>query len=878
MLQLRDYQQRSLETLAAYLRQASEQGARVPFVLTTERPYREVPHIQGLDGLPYVCLRVPTGGGKTLMACHAVGAAAKEYLQVDRTLCLWLAPSNAIVRQTLAALKDRKHPYRQALDASFAGDVRVMDLTEALYVTKGDLDGATCVVVTTLQSLRVEDTEGRKVYESAGALQHHFDGLHPVMREALEKEGNNGHIVYSLANVMRLRRPVVIMDEAHNARTHLSFDTLARFRPSCIVEFTATPETTHKPDKGLFASNVLHHVSARELKEAEMVKLPIKLRTRDDWREIVSDALQTQRSLEKLALEEQKETGEYIRPIVLFQAQSVKGDDINVEALKQALIDDFKVPEDQIAVATGSTREIQDVDLFDPECPIRYIVTVRALVEGWDCSFAYVLCSVSEISTARSVEQVLGRILRLPQAQKKQRDELNCAYAFAASDNFLRTAQTLRDALVDGSGFQRMEADELVKPNEQRSEQQSGAGTLFAGGSERVTEEPDLSKVEGKLRDELQQQVTFDGASGTLSFKGVMSEQEMQALRQCFGNPADQEAVERIFHLTQGRYVAPERDTKVEAFSVPLMSIRVGSQLELFDESYFLDVAWNLAECDAMLSESEFPSDQPVGMAGDIDVTDAGQVEMTNFVRELHEQLTMVAVEPGWTLPTLVNWLDHKVPHPDIPRSQSSLFIHNVVDGLMTSRGLELEQLARHKFRLTKAIEAKIAKHRHEQRHKAYQSLLYGTDAAFIEVGPHVCLTYDEERYAPNWYYDGGYRFKRHLFPMIGELKSEGEEFECAVHLDQMDEVKLWVRNLERRPESSFWLQTATDRFYPDFVALLKDGRILVVEYKGEDRWSNDDSKEKRAIGELWAERSGGRCLFVMPKGPTWSAIDDAVR
>jgi hypothetical protein len=53
----------------------------------------------------------------------------------------------------------------------------------------------------------------------------------------------------------------------------------------------------------------------------------------------------------------------------------------------------------------------------------------------------------------------------------------------------------------------------------------------------------------------------------------------------------------------------------------------------------------------------------------------------------------------------------------------------------------------------------------------------------------------------------------------------------------------------------------------------LRDGRILVVEYKGEDRWSNDDSKEKRALGELWAERSGGWCLFAMPKGKDWNAI-----
>ena len=235
-----------------------------------------------------------------------------------------------------------------------------MDLAEALFMTKGDLDGATCIIVATVQSLRVEDTDGRKVYESAGALQHHFDGIPASMKEVLEKEGE-GRIVYSLANVLRLRRPVVIMDEAHNARTPLSFDTLARFHPSCIIEFTATPSTTHNPESGAYASNILHHVSARELKTAEMIKLPIKFRTVADWREIVGLALGTQRSLEKQATDEQRETNEYIRPIVLFQAQSIHGDDINVEALKQALIADFRVPEEQIAIATGTTRR-------DPGC------------------------------------------------------------------------------------------------------------------------------------------------------------------------------------------------------------------------------------------------------------------------------------------------------------------------------------------------------------------------------------------------------------------------------------------------------------------------------------------------------------------------------
>jgi type III restriction enzyme len=868
MLQLRNYQEQSLEALSEFLRRTSEWGAKKAFVFQTERPYRDVP---GMDGLPYVCLRVPTGGGKTLMACHAISIAARELMHLDRPVCLWLAPSNAIVNQTLDALKDRKHPYRQVLDAAFSGNVRVIDLTEALYITKGDLGGEACVVVATLQALRVEDTEGRKVYETAGALQHHFDTINPDLLKDLEREGE-GRIIFSLANVLRMHRPIVIMDEAHNARTPLSFDTLTRFHPACIIEFTATPETKHDPDKGLSASNVLHHVSARELKEAEMVKLPIKLRTHFDWRQIVSDALDTRRNLEKLAEEERKETGDYIRPIVLFQAQSIKGDDLNVDVLKRMLMEDFRIPEEQIAIATGATKELKDVDLFDPACPIRYIVTVRALAEGWDCSFAYVLCSVSAISTPRSVEQILGRILRMPQARRKRRKELNFAYAFAASDNFIQTANSLRDALIDGAGFQKMEAADLVESHKQES--LWGPGTLFAESSETVSEAPDLSGLDEGLR----KRVNYDDIAGEITVKGFISEPEMSALKECFKDERNHQAVERIFHRTQGRTIGPEPERERTTLRVPQLAIRVDGQIELFEESHFLDRPWNIAECDAFLSESEFPSQYTGGKAGEIDISDVGQLKMIPFVQELHEQLTLLAEEPGWTLPSLANWLDFNIPHPDIPRSQSSLFMGKVLSGVMERRGIDVKHLARHKFRLVKAIERKIEEHRKEQRKKAYQALLFGNNSNIFEVNAETCLTYDEDRYAPNWYYEGGYHFQKHLFRVIGELKSEGEEFECAVHLDQIPEIKTWVRNLERRPDSSFWLQTSTDRFYPDFVAELQDSRILVVEYKGADRWSNDDSREKRMVGDLWADRSQGKCLFIMPKGKDWPSIEAIVR
>ena len=167
--------------------------------------------------------------------------------------------------------------------------------------------------------------------------------------------------------------------------------------------------------------------------------------------------------------------------------------------------------------------------------------------------------------------------------------------------------------------------------------------------------------------------------------------------------------------------------------------------------------------------------------------------------------------------------------------------------------------------------------HRERKHRETYQSLLFGSEALSLEVNPALSLSFDEMRYAPNSYYEGPWKFKKHLFKLIGELKPQGEEHDCAVFIDQMPEADVWVRNLERRPEASFWLQTPTDRFYPDFVVRLNDGRILVIEYKGEYLWSNDDSKQKRMIGELWAERSNGQCLFVMPKGMDLGAIKSCI-
>jgi type III restriction enzyme len=855
MLQLRDYQQRSLDALETYLNLAAQHGARKAFVLQTNRPYSAVTQ---LPELPYVCLRVPTGGGKTFMACHALGIAAKAFLQTDRAPCLWLVPSNTIREQTLAALRNRDHPYRQALDGRFSGQVRPIDVQEALYLQRSTLQGETVIIVSTLAALRVEDTDGRKVYEPCGALSHHFSGLSPELEEVLESR-EDGTLPHSLANVLRMWRPLVIMDEAHNARTPLSFETLERFNPSCILEFTATPDALQ---------NVLHHVSAAELKAEDMVKLPIKLWTHRDWKEVIARAREMRQSLEGAAQEEQRETGEYIRPIVLLQAQpkSKERDTLTVDVLKESLINDFKIPEDQVAVATGEKRGIEDVDLFDKDCRLRFIITVQALREGWDCSFAYVLCSVAETTSSRAVEQILGRVLRLPGARRKRRPELNCAYAYVASPRFIEAAWGLKDALVQGNGFQKLEAADFVVPREETGEL-FPEGTLFAQASELVIEKPDLAPLPAPRR----AQVSYSESTSLLTVTGALSHTDMEALQACFISPEDRAAVERIYERLQGHRVGPP-PSKAERppFRVPWLGIRVDGQLEILDESYFKDVELRLVDCDAGLSETEFPSEIPRGESGEVDVGATGKVEVRQFADQLRQQLALVMGEPGWTLAALVDWLDRQRSHIDIPQAQSAGYITRVVTWLIETRGWSIEQLARQKFPLANAIWMKIDQLQRSEAGKGYNALLFGPGSGKIEVSPKFYFEFDPERYAPNAYYEGPYQFNKHYFRRVGEL--DGEESECAQLLDTLPQVWHWVRN-PVRSETSYWLQTSTDRFYPDFVVLLNDGRVMLVEYKNEKDWSNDDSKEKLRVGKLWEERSGGRCLFVMPKGKDWQAI-----
>src|SRR4030067_2772611 len=193
-----------------------------------------------------------------------------------------------------------------------------------------------------------------------------------------------------------------------------------------------------------------------------MIKLPLYLETQQDWRVAIAQSVGKRNELESLARAERAKTGEYLRPILMLQAQPTyqNRSSITVEMVKECLIKDNQIPEEQIKKATGEEYEIEG-DLLAEDCSVRYIITKQALREGWDCPFAYVLCSVAEMHGQTAVEQILGRILRLPQAHAKHHPELNKAYAFVASPNFAEAAQNLVDALVE-IGFKKQEEKDFI--------------------------------------------------------------------------------------------------------------------------------------------------------------------------------------------------------------------------------------------------------------------------------------------------------------------------------------------------------------------------------------------------------------------------------
>ena len=880
-LELKEYQRLALDRFATYLRDTVKDGARLAFHKATNMSFRDAPAVP--EGTPYVCLRVPTGGGKTLMAAHSIGIVAREFLQVSNPMVLWLVPSTAILDQTVDALKTEGHPYRAALASDFNRDFAVMTKAEALAVSHAEATGGAVVIVSTIQSFRREDDKGRenpeglKVYEDAGALMDHFENLTEEQAAPLDKVEGTNRPIASLANLLRLHRPMVIVDEAHNSRTDLSFRTLARFNPSLILELTATPQTGHDPAHGRHASNILYSVSAAELKAEEMIKMPIRLTTDADWVKTVGAALDCRRMLEEAAGVEERETDEYIRPIVLFQAQTASKNDphrLTWDKIEQHLLEDQGISASQIAVHTGDRKDLDRIeDIRRRDCDVRFVITVAKLKEGWDCPPAYVLCSVADQVSATAVEQILGRILRMPEAKLKQREALNQSYAYIVSHSFDTTAQQLRDGLVEGAGFERLEADHIVAPQQDMGFAEAAAEALHeseALDDEAIAPEILTAAIE-KLPPVVRDRVSYDLAERKLAYRGPMTRESRNILHLGLAAiPTAYRIIDRLYSKSNGFQTSAADEDGKPPFIVPLLGYRKQGELQLFSEEHFLDLPWRLDECDpAGIAERFRVVD--TSQIGNIDVSQKGEVEIA-FVRNVQSQLSGVIKEPSWTLERLANWIDRGIVHRDITKPSAIVFIIRAIEALMNA-GHSLDVLARNKYDLRKGLRELINELRSEREDGLY-SALFAENAENFAISADLSIIFDEQTYAPNQPYSGTTRFNKHYTRIVGDLKSTGEEFDCAVHLDRHNKVRYWIRNIDRK-KSSFWLQLPHGKFYPDFVAMLTDGRTLVVEYKGADRYEAEEVK--RYIGNIWADASGGQCLFCMPTNRDFALIDRTI-
>ena len=230
--------------------------------------------------------------------------------------------------------------------------------------------------------------------------------------------------------------------------------------------------------------------------------------------------------------------------------------------------------------------------------------------------------------------------------------------------------------------------------------------------------------------------------------------------------------------------------------------------------------------------------------------------------------MSFLAQDKGWTQTELVYWLDRAIPHPDIVPSESGAFLNKLIQNLADQRSFTLDQLVHNKYRLAAATRKKINDYRQEALKQAFQQFLIPTSP--IVVTPELPFTFDTQRYPYHTPYRGAYKFQKHYYPDIGTMN--GEETECARYIDSLDEVEMWVRNPERS-NKAFSLQTSSDKFYPDFVCKLKDGRYLIIEYKGGDRVTNEDSREKDNLGQLYERRSKGNCLFIMVSNKNYASI-----
>lgn len=858
-MELKKYQKRVIADLTSYLRCLTEVNSLSKSYETYwgERQVRVgsngIKAYQNIvDGVPHVCYKVPTGGGKTLLACASLQTIFSALPPTQRKAVVWLVPSDSILTQTLAALKNPLHPYRQKLNADFAGRVEVYSKDELLAgqnFSPSAVSDQLSVMVLSYDSFRTANKEGRKAYQPNGALEP-FRGKLPESDRPISQADET-----ALFEVINRLNPVVVVDESHHARSNLSLEMLSNFNPAFVLDLTATPTAS---------SNIISYVDALALKAEHMVKLPVVVYNRASQTEVITDAIDLRNTLEQAAEIERAGGGDYIRPIVLFQAQpKISEDATSFEKLKTKLVA-TGIPAEQIAIKTASVDELKGVDLLTPDCPIRYIITVNALKEGWDCPFAYVLASLANRTSRVDVEQILGRILRQPHVHKHAQGLLNMSYVLASSVDFQQTVDDvvagLNAAGFTAKDYRIAEHLPLPEPEPPVSPKPATSGKDTPPSDDEDSDEEFLDfdpeqVAENTNTSESGSQVGERSASMVeqATELGEEYEQEAQAaLEESSENtlPADVEEKATHYSIVEGFR------KQALALRIPQFYYQVPGALFDGDE----DITWallspehltsgfSLKGKDSTLDVSRATEDM---VAVDVSKDNADRPKAFNMNKRQQQELLKYLE----SLPTdgrrrqaceaVFTQLDKK--NNQIASGEIKTYVQRIVENLDSQ---QLKMLETAPLAVARQVREKIDVFLTEHRAQRFNELL---TIGKIEARPEYQLP---ERIHP----------VKVVATVGGSLyEDEGDmndaERDLAMRIAALDNV-LWWHRINERAKGAFFINGAF-RHYPDFLVATKSGKIIAVESKGE-MLKNDDSRQKIELGRQWASASGAKFRYFM--------------
>ena len=847
-MELKSYQKKVIADLTRYLELLNEtKSDAAAFRLFWQEKsaptlglYQNVIH-----GVPNLCFQVPTDGGKTFIACNAVRPIFDALPATKTKAVVWLVPSDAILTQTAKSLKNPQHPYRQKIDVDFGGRVEVYTKQELLNGQNFNPTAVTeqlSVMVLSYDSFRGRGKEVLKAYQENSNLAE-FAKVLGKPDSPIEKADET-----ALFQIINQLNPLVIVDESHHARSELSLEMLENFNPCFVLDLTATPKKE---------SNIISYVDAVQLKNEHMVKLPVIVYNRDSQSEVLIDAIDLRNKLEEIASAEYAKTGKYIRPIALFQAQPKgKEDATTFEKLRDKLVD-AGIPAEQIAIRTADVNELKNVELMSLSCPIRYIITVNALKEGWDCPFAYILASLANKTSQVDVEQILGRILRLPHTSQHTQSALNMSYVLTSSNDFNNTVAHIVKGL-NSAGFSDKDyrIGESAKPQvpEQPAEQitlpdQQGCPEMEPPLE---TAEDDFSGLDGKSigaelerrREQAQTPETAPKADTMLDAAAEVEKAYTDAIQQTDNDPMMDNLPWEVRDKVKSFQVNPQFREDIETLQIPQFFLKV-------EQSLFTDGSFELLDKE-MLAEGFTLK----GKAYDIDFAAADDEIREIDVREQDGGLPKVFKMESAEQRYFKEWFNNLPPESRVRQCKEMMFNQlnklNMVDAAELKAyidrivsDMDKAQLAAmekaplgYAAKIRAKIETLLESHYRENFER------------WLETERIVCKPYFRLRPSihPATYTD---IYARSLYAAEDGDMNKLEQ-KLIVELTALPNVRWWHRNIARQD----FAINGFIKHYPDILIMTQSGKLICAETKGE-HLKNDDSREKIALGQALRTAAG---------------------